>query len=97
MSPCAHPVDAVMWNPYNRVTQCHHCGAITERSTPMPESTFRDMTPEHLGATATDDDLDFFRRACREAMVRQGLSEAAATDYVWNDGDWYARAAEILD
>lgn len=23
---CAHPADAVMWNPYNHVVQCHKCG-----------------------------------------------------------------------
>lgn len=24
---CEHPADAVFWNPYNQVVQCHRCGA----------------------------------------------------------------------
>ena len=25
---CEHPGDAVMWNPWNKVVQCHRCGHI---------------------------------------------------------------------
>ena len=25
-----HPADAVYYNPYNHVTQCHRCGAATD-------------------------------------------------------------------
>lgn len=32
---CDHPLDAVMWNPWNQVTQCHRCGKVLDR-TPMP-------------------------------------------------------------
>jgi hypothetical protein len=27
---CDHPADAIMWNPWNLVTQCHRCGHIIE-------------------------------------------------------------------
>jgi hypothetical protein len=27
---CDHPSDAIMWNPWNLVIQCHRCGAIIE-------------------------------------------------------------------
>jgi hypothetical protein len=26
-SGCEHPADGVMWNPWNKVVQCHRCGA----------------------------------------------------------------------
>ena len=26
---CLHPPDAVFWNPYNEVIQCHRCGEVT--------------------------------------------------------------------
>jgi uncharacterized Zn finger protein (UPF0148 family) len=27
---CDHPADAIMWNPWNLVIQCHRCGQIIE-------------------------------------------------------------------
>jgi hypothetical protein len=27
---CDHPADAIMWNPWNLVTQCHRCGMVIE-------------------------------------------------------------------
>lgn len=30
---CDHPADAIMWNPWNLVIQCHRCGAIIEALT----------------------------------------------------------------
>lgn len=62
----------------------------------MPESTFRHMTAEHLGPTATAGDLAYFQAACRRLVERDGLTEQEATDAVWRDGDWYRRVAEIL-
>lgn len=27
---CAHPVHAIMWNPWNKAVQCHCCGHVME-------------------------------------------------------------------
>lgn len=27
---CEHPDDGVMWNPWNKVVQCHRCGHVVE-------------------------------------------------------------------
>jgi hypothetical protein len=27
---CDHPPDAIMWNPWNLVIQCHRCGRIID-------------------------------------------------------------------
>lgn len=31
---CEHPVAAIMWNPYNGVTQCHRCGQVQRPAVP---------------------------------------------------------------
>jgi len=37
-SECSHPQDAVYWNPYNRVVQCHKCGeTMSGLAQPCPE------------------------------------------------------------
>jgi len=34
---CDHPSDAVYWNPYNAVNQCHRCGHVMGRAAISPE------------------------------------------------------------
>lgn len=60
------------------------------------ESTYNEMTVEHLGQAATPDDLDTYRMACRAAETRYGYTAAEATDYVWGNGDFYPRVVELL-
>jgi hypothetical protein len=31
---CDHPPDAIMWNPWNLVIQCHACGHIVKALSP---------------------------------------------------------------
>lgn len=54
----------------------------------MNETTFREMTIEQLGDTATNDDLNDFREACERVMAstEYDRDEQGATDYVWNSG-----------
>lgn len=59
-------------------------------------TTFRTMTVEELGDTATPQDLALFQSACLILVDEQGYTDAAATEYVWNNGDWYGRACEIV-
>lgn len=35
---CVHPNDAIMWNPYNLVHQCHACGVIFIPATELPDN-----------------------------------------------------------
>lgn len=58
--------------------------------------TFRTMTAEHLGAHAPPQDLALFQSACLILVDEQGYSDSDATEYVWNDGDWYGRACDIV-
>ena len=57
--------------------------------------TFRTMTVEHLGSEATVEDLAAFRRA-GEALVFAGESPKAATDWLWNDGDFLPRVNGVI-
>ena len=56
-------------------------------------TSYKDMTVEHLGDLATEDDLARFRSAVERVLARFGGDENAATDYVWNDGEWLACAS----
>ena len=58
----------------------------------MADTTYRDMTEEHLGDMATSDDLKAFVTACEAYQRATGYSDSEATEYVWNDGDWWQRA-----
>jgi hypothetical protein len=58
------------------------------------ESTYKQMTVEHLGAAATEADLAAFVAACANYQVATGASDAEATDHIWHEGDCWARVAE---
>ena len=60
------------------------------------ESTYREMTVEHLGPDADEGDLEYFRHAC-ELLVQRGLSEQQATAQIWGDGDWYRHATRVIE
>lgn len=49
-------------------------------------TTYRQMTVEHLGDMADENDLAAFRLACERVLPAFGGDEQAATDYIWNDG-----------
>lgn len=42
---CEHPSDAILWNEFNQVSQCHRCGHVTDR-TPMPSGDAEHWMPE---------------------------------------------------
>jgi len=54
-----------------------------------------EMTPEHLGDIATDDDLREFRNYVEALMERDGLSESDAIAAIWDDGDYYSAAIRL--
>jgi hypothetical protein len=58
------------------------------------ESTYREMTIEHLGGGASEADLAAFVAACTNYQVATGASDAAATDHIWHEGDCWARVRE---
>lgn len=61
------------------------------------ETTFREMDVEHLGNSATEEDLVRFTEACERRQARTGESDAEVTDAIWNGGlfdeaiaeEWY--------
>jgi len=57
----------------------------------MEDATYRDMTEEHLGDTATADDLGAFVEACEAYQEQTDCTDAEATDYVWDGGSWHPR------
>jgi hypothetical protein len=57
----------------------------------MEDATYRDMTEEHLGDSATADDLAAFVTACATYQEQTDCTDAEATDYVWDGGSWYPR------
>jgi hypothetical protein len=61
------------------------------------ESTFREMTVEHLGPDADADDLALFREACEKLVATGDYTDAEATERVWREGDWYGMAHLVLD
>lgn len=58
-------------------------------------ATLNEMTVEHLGDDATEQDLAEFKGYVIDLRERTGMSEADAIAAVWNDGD-YISAAERL-
>ena len=53
------------------------------------------MTPEHLGDIATEDDLTEFRNYVEALMERDGLDEADAINAIWGDGDYFSNAVRL--
>ena len=60
----------------------------------MSDSTYEEMTVEHLGDMATEEDVAQFREACRQYQLRTGASAQEATDYMWGSGDFLRRVLE---
>tara|TARA_Y100000310_G_C20579688_1_gene762327 strand:- start:478 stop:1086 length:609 start_codon:yes stop_codon:yes gene_type:complete len=50
----------------------------------MADTTYRDMTEEHLGDMATSEDLKAFMAACEAYQEQTGCSDSEATEYVWH-------------
>ena len=51
-----------------------------------------DLTEQHLGNSATQEDLEDFKTACRNYQKRSPeLTEDGVIDHIWNDGDFMAR------
>ncbi len=62
----------------------------------MTSSTYRTMTVEHLGPDATEADLAEFRTLCESAQaIHPDMDDAAATDAVFGDGDYFANARRL--
>lgn len=55
-------------------------------------TTASEMTIEHMGQDATQDDLDRFRELVAELMRSDGISEEDATAALWGDGDYMSNA-----
>jgi len=55
---------------------------------------YEDMTTEHLGPDATDDDLEDFRAICREAERLHPEIEDI-TNEVFGDGDYFRNAKRL--
>lgn len=49
------------------------------------------ITDEHLGAEATEEDVEQFKAACWAYIERTGATEEEAMDYIWNDGNFCGR------
>ena len=60
----------------------------------MTRTTLQTMR-EHLGASATEADLEQFRAWVRELMERDGLSTEDAVGTLWADGDYVGKAAAL--
>lgn len=56
-----------------------------------------EITPEYLGDGATEQDALQFKGWVRQLQTRDGLSERAAIEAIWNDGDYIAAARFGLD
>lgn len=54
-----------------------------------------EMTTEHLGHIATDDDLAEFKAWTRTLMERESLTEEEAIDTLWGDGDYFSNAVRL--
>mgnify|MGYP005832295185 CR=1 FL=1 len=50
--------------------------------------TYREMTEEHLGDSATSEDLADFTEDCEAYKELTGSTDKEATDFIWNNGDW---------
>ena len=58
-------------------------------------ATLNEMTAEHLGQDATDEDVAQFIGWVRELMARDGTAEASAIDTLWANGDYLSNAAKL--
>jgi len=58
------------------------------------ESTYREMTTEHMGGDTTEADLARFRAACEARQAETGETDEVVTDWMWRDGDYYARMCQ---
>ena len=54
----------------------------------MAEATYLEMTEEHLGNMATSEDLEAFIADCEAYQDMTDCTDAEATDYIWQHGDW---------
>lgn len=54
-----------------------------------------ELTPEHLGDVATEDDLTEFKHYAEALMERDGLSESDAIAAIWGDGDYFSNAVRL--
>ena len=54
----------------------------------MTEVTYLQMTEEHLGDMATRVDLASFIAACEAYQELTNCTDAEATEFIWNNGDW---------
>lgn len=61
----------------------------------MADLTYREMTTEHLGDTATEDDLAVFAAACEAFQEQNDCTDLEATEYVWGNGDWCSSIENI--
>ena len=62
----------------------------------MNEQRLRDLTVEHIGPDATDDDLELFKHWCETLMTRDGMTEADAISALWGQsGDYLANSAAL--
>ena len=51
-----------------------------------------ELTEQHLGNSADENDLADFKTACRNYQKRSPeLTEQGVIDYIWNDGDFMGR------
>ena len=58
----------------------------------MAESTYKEMTEEHLGIMATSEDLEAFIADCEAYQELTNCTDAEVTDIVWSSDFWTARA-----
>lgn len=70
---CCNQPDAVFWNPYNRVVQCHACGQVW---TPMPNGEeVRQYPQEQMTERTSKPPFS----ELREALVGQAEESASTT------------------
>lgn len=56
----------------------------------------RERPADYLGEGGEPEEYETFVRAV-EALVNAGVPEGEAIALVWNEGDWYPRAAAVVD
>lgn len=60
------------------------------------QSTYRQMSVDHMGCEATEADLEEFRSYCQKLQERNpGMTDKEATDLVWGDGDYHKNASRL--
>jgi hypothetical protein len=63
----------------------------------MADATYSEMTTEHLGDNATENDLAAFQRACFIRNHTKDETEEETTDWMWGNGDWLPRVLALVD